>query len=107
MKLSHLKLANSIRVGTEEKQFFAENEYEIDLVGILIRIEFKRDPKQKGFTSLFNTVYFHSNEEPTGFAPKEENLSSAGGEESEQSEGSRDIKVSESVIRRRGRPKAS
>jgi len=57
MKLKNLRLANSLRMGGTELQFFLEKDFDLELRNPIITIISKKDG-EKTCTSLYNTKQF-------------------------------------------------
>ncbi len=56
-KIRHLKLANSISIGSDEKAFFKSSEYDIRMTdGMTIKVTKLRGGKDTTYTSIFNTI---------------------------------------------------
>lgn len=59
IKISGIKLANAIRVGTNTESYFTDKHYEITMTqNLLIRIASRVDAMAVTYTSIHNCVYF-------------------------------------------------
>lgn len=67
MKLTSLRLANAIKCGKSMKDFITETDADMELIGVLVRVQPKGGGNQV-YTSLYNTSYFHSDGDPTAYA---------------------------------------
>lgn len=58
MRLTRLKLANSIRIASTEETYLTSDKYDMRLENVLIHIRDIRS-KDEVTTSLFNTIWFN------------------------------------------------
>lgn len=67
-KITHLRLANSVKVGPQEETYLTEQNFELALEGITIRMRHKKVPEKTVCTSLMNAVYWIEADEPAAAA---------------------------------------
>lgn len=62
MKFKHIKLANSVKIGTKEHVFISKTLYDVELKDNFIVQITEKLTGATSFTTLFNTIYWEADE---------------------------------------------